>query len=185
MSRPSWVELMGRHAASAALYLSGEMRYPSEVNGELVERRFTFWHGPAQRWSIADQHGVRYVRTGTGDEFLQPEPGDDFVRLGGRYNLVNLGDFSPLDLIAPDSLTDKMSTELGVLTTPAEIHVADRPAWTVDLGNDATRISLVFDDATGVITQMLNPDSDVFPLEVLTLEEHTSLPETTFAEPKI
>ena len=76
-----------------------------------------------------------------------------------------------------------MSTELGVLTTPTEARVAGRPAWTVDLGTDAVRISLAFDDATGVITQMLNPGSDVLPLEVLTLEEHTSLPETTFAEP--
>ncbi|WP_051406519.1 hypothetical protein [Williamsia sp. D3] len=179
MSTPSWVELAGRNAAAETVYVSGSMRTSAKEGNETPGPVFDFWHGPHDRWRIEREGDVVYIQ-GAGEKPLVRIDGE-IRRLGGDIHVVNLGaHFSPVDLLGGDSLLRRMSQKMRVATPPAPIDRAGRAAWkTTLLSRSDDSIEITFDDITGIIVGVGNPErGELF--EVYDVSEHDDLPADLF-----
>ncbi|PHV66737.1 hypothetical protein [Williamsia muralis] len=179
MSTPSWVELAGRNAAAETVYVSGSMRTSAKEGNETPGPVFDFWHGPHDRWRIEREGDVVYIQ-GAGEKPLVRIDGE-MRRLGEDIRVVNLGaHFSPVDLLGGDSLLRRMSQKMSVVAPPARVDRAGRAAWrTTLLSRSDDSIEITFDDITGIIVGVGNPErGDLF--EVYDVSEHDDLPADLF-----
>ncbi|MFC9982670.1 hypothetical protein [Gordonia sp. NPDC127522] len=155
MSELSWVELMGRHAASAALYVSGAMNY---LDAEGQRQQFLWWHGPAAQWRIALPDGTPiYLKDATGRSFQRNSAGD-MQELGGRITVPILGPVSPLDVVAPESMLNQISQHAAVVAGPLHSTVDGRKSWKVTLAAGTSEMFIEVDDETGVLLQAQSAD---------------------------
>lgn len=179
MSTPSWVELAGRNAAAETVYVSGSMRTSAKEGNETPGLVFDFWHGPHDRWRIEREGDVVYIQ-GAGEKPLVRIDGE-MRRLGGDFGIVNLGSqASPLDLLGENSLLRRMSRNMRVAAPPVRIDRAGRAAWrTALLSRSDDSIEITFDDITGIIVGVGNPErGDLFA--VYDVSEHDDLPADLF-----
>ncbi len=176
MGEMSWVELMGRHTASATVYVSGSLRYrdgAGEWGGV-----FEFRHGPGQRWHISDED-QRVVYTQDGDGVTHTRDDGALVRVDADMILpLTYAAIRPFDVIGPRSLLYRMTASKRILTSPFEVVHDGRPAWTTVFEAYGKQGEVTIDAATGVVVQMSS--NALVALEVIGLTEHTVLPESAF-----
>lgn len=171
MSEPSWAELMGRHAASATLHVSGVMTY---LNADEQRQQFLWWHGPASQWRIARSDGtVVYLRDTAGRSY-QRNSGNEIQELGGRIAVPILGPVSPLDAIAPGSLLNNMTDHAAVAAGPLPTDVDGRRAWRVTLSAAGADMFMDIDDDTGILVQAQGADypEPAFTITDLQTDDH-------------
>lgn len=167
---------MGRHAASATLFLSGSLHYLDEgPDGVAVDGRFGFWHAPGGQWRIEDEDGhLVYLRGADGTAFVRGSDGE-LEQLNARIVVPTLASFSPLEAIAPHSVVNNLSEGMRPLGPVARGEVGSRSAWTIPLGSETPVIVVSFDHATGVLVRLMNAEGLV-PFQVTKLLQHDSLP---------
>jgi hypothetical protein len=155
------------------------MRVTRGEDGEALDMRFDFWHGPDDRWRIEHGGDVVYLSAPGSEPLLRID--DQMRRLGGDIRVVHLGSaFSPLDLLGPDSLLRRMSTGMRVSEAPHRIEIGGRTAWSTTLASrDDKPVGIAFDDATGIIVRVSGSDQMLL-LEVTDVVEHTDIPADRF-----
>lgn len=168
---------MGRHAAAAALHLSGTLHVRDDHGNQI--QQFRFWHGPQERWRIESVDGqVLYLRGSANDCFVRTDDGE-LQRQAGDFGAQWLGPLSPLDLLGPNSLPHQMSTKATLKGPPATTLVDSRPAHSVVFGSNAGQVEFAFDDESGLLVRLHNPSNGA-TVEVSGLTLHDVLPDETF-----
>ena len=174
MKTPSWVELAGRNAAAESVHVTGTLTVRESPDEEIV---FDFQHGPGGRWRVESAGRPIYLANG---QTTVVRVDDHMQQLDGDIRMALLGaQFSPLELLGPDSLLHKMSAGLAA-DTPSLADFGGRPAWSVRLtGSSGGAVVLAFDDSTGVLVRVANDRGEVL-LVVDNLAEPEFLPDTLF-----
>ena len=182
MGSPTWVELVGRNIAAAAQPLSGTMRVTGrDRRGDAIDEEFEFWHGGAGRWRITRDGTVVYVASAP-DDVVMLIDGEMRRQRVGRIRMSWFGSaMSPLDLLGEDSLIRRMSTGMRARQQPSPAEIDGRSAWVVTLAppDDDREITIIFDDATGIITGVRVPGGGLVA-EVSDLVADTDGDATTF-----
>jgi hypothetical protein len=175
MPSPSWIELVGRNAAAESVRLAGTL-VVTEVPDEAV--RYDFHHAPGGRWRIARDGQTIYV---AGPEETVIRIDGDMRPMDGDIRVPILGtNFTPLDLLGPDSLLRSMSQAVAPVGDALGVEVAGRPAWSVPLAAPGQgTIHVVFDDATGVVSRVANDDGQAL-LDLEHLDVPASSDESVF-----
>ena len=160
---PSWVELVGRNAAAESVHLSGTL-VVTETPDETV--RYDFHHAPGGRWRIDNDGQVIYV---AGPARTVARVDDEMRELSDRIRIVMLGtQFTPLDLLGPDSMLGKMSIDVRPIGDAQPVEVAGRSAWSVPLAAPGQgTIHVAIDDSTGVVARVSDDDRTLLQLERL------------------
>lgn len=167
MSEVSWVELMGRHAASAALHASGAMDYMDDKG---QRRQFLWCHGPTSQWRIATPDGTPIYLRDTAGRSYQRNSAGDLQELGGRITVPILGPVSPLDSIAPNSMLNNLTQHAEVVAGPLPGTVAGRKSWRITLSARGSEMFMDIDDQTGILVRAQSADHPEPAFTVFNLE---------------
>lgn len=186
MRVPSWVELMGRHAASSTLFTSATLRYrTTEPDGTSDSGGFDFWHGPDDRWRIEVSGEPVCVRTRT-ETFVRDEAGQ-MSRLQGRMNLPLLGKFNPFDVIGPRSMLFRLSERVRPVGPATRVQLGGRVAWSMMLTSaemGSAGVEIVLDDESGMLLRVdasnIDPTEGRLHAELTGLVVHNSLDSSLF-----
>ncbi|MDJ0396422.1 hypothetical protein QMK17_24255 [Rhodococcus sp. G-MC3] len=164
---PSWIELMGRHAASATLSVSATVA--TRPDGNAVE--WSVWHGRGGRWRVERDGQPIYLFDGMS---AVTRHGDVMHRSRSDFHAPLLGSLAPTTFFGSDSLLDNMSRKL--VPSTAEPVVEDgRSAWAVQLAHpdQTSSAQVVIDDETGAVLRFTGGGHDV--LVVRDLQIRTDL----------
>ncbi|MGO4205626.1 hypothetical protein AB4Z09_28615 [Rhodococcus sp. TAF43] len=178
---PSWIELMGRHAASSSLFISAVLRYESRPDDSDTAQagEFTLRYGPGERWRIDRAGHTVYVRNPR-TTFLRE--GEEMRRLPGSFHLLDLGPVSPLDIVGPDTLLHNLSRRLVPTRTATSVVIDGRRGWELTLvpdTGDPGRLTVVIDDATGLLMRLDSTENEL-ATTLTDVEVHDTLPASTF-----
>ncbi len=175
---PSWVELMGRHAAAGTLFLSASMRFTDSDTSAPVDDEYRFWHGPDNRWRIESEAETIYVRN---PQTTLLRGGDGQMRrLEGRITIPLLGPVTPIEMIGQGSMLLHMSESVRI--GPVSSTILDgRQGWSVILTHtDADPALAVLDDETGMTARMELPGGAAVA-SISDISVYDDLPESVFA----
>lgn len=180
-STPSWVELMGRHAASDMLYTSAALSYRYVTRtGDVDEGTWEFWHGPGNKWRIERSGQPILIRNG---ELAFSWRDDEMHRNTGHIQLHILKPISPLLFVGPESFLSPST--LSKNTTPArspiETVVNGRRAWSMIMNSTSHEesIEFVIDDETGLILRT-GSSNDKLYAELTEVTTYEDLPDEVF-----
>jgi hypothetical protein len=150
------------------------------TTGDADEVDFRFWHGPHGQWRI-EHDGEAIYLSGAGEKPLVWIDGH-MQRQGGDFGVVDLGSqFSPLDLLGPESLLARMSQGMRESEPPHRIELGGRVAWSTTLVSASDHpVEIAFDDGTGILVKIGSPERGAL-FDVSDIVEHTELPATRFS----
>ncbi|WFR71029.1 hypothetical protein P9209_16775 [Prescottella defluvii] len=179
---PSWIELMGRHAASSSSFVSAVLRYEARSDdSDTAERgEFGFRYGPGHRWRI-DRAGRTVFVSSPQAALLRK--GDTMERLPGSFHLVDLGPISPMDVVGPDTLLHSLSRRTAPTGPATAVGVEARPAWELSLlsgAGEEGHVTVVIDDETGLLVRVDSTETNL-TAALADLQVHDTLAESTFA----
>lgn len=180
MGAPTWDELRSRNASASGLYVSGSMHVTGETDRGSVDDRFTFWHGPGDRWWVERNGEIAYVSS-TAEEGVPVARIDDHMVYQRKNNHIGLGRvFSPEEAFGPRSLLVSRGRGLRVINGPRETEFDGRLSWAVGTATPAGTVTdLVFDDRTAIVVQVSSKDHDRF-LCLTDLVDYDELPASRF-----
>lgn len=173
---PSWIELAGRNAVAESVHVAGTL-VVTESPDETV--RYDFRHAPGGRWRIDRDGQTIYV---SGPDLTVISVDGEMHPLDGDIRVPILGtQFTPLDLLGPDSMLRSMSSDVAPVGEAQRVDVAGRSAWSVPIAAPGQgTIHVTFDDATGVLSRIASDDGRSL-LVLDELSESTSSDDTLFA----
>ncbi|AWK75053.1 hypothetical protein CBI38_29375 [Rhodococcus oxybenzonivorans] len=178
---PSWIELMGRHAASTLLYLSGSLtyRYVSRT-GTVEDGAWEFLHGPGDRWRIEKAGQPILIRKG---DVAFSWRDDEMHRQKAQIHLHILKPISPTLFVGPDSFLspNTLSKKVAPTGPVTETAVGGRRAWSLRMSDPSTADTMEFaiDDVTGLLLRVRSSNGKL-TAEVIDVEIYEHLPDTTF-----
>lgn len=174
----SWVELIGRNAASGSVMVSGALRSLGSDRGTELDESYRFWYAPTDRWRI-EIDGEPVYLSGRDRSLVRID--GHMTLLDGDIRMPILGrGVSPLQLLGQNSLLHSMSRDVVVRDEPRAVDVGGRRAWAVVVGDRSGKNGEIsIDESTGVIVR-LTMSAGSGSSEVVELTEHASLPDGLF-----